>query len=348
MDYEFSSTSVGGAHSVSSGALPFVSLTAKNYQIVSTMGATLPRNKGISLVAPYNVDGNGVTRGGDGAWDIGAYEVSTGLSVSPIAQNAADVDPNVSGMQVYEGTTVQYSGSASAANPITWQWLCSINGGAQTNFQSGAGTVPAINYTYATGTAGKTYVWTLSVSDGTTTSQSQFTVLVEAPPVATTGLSFAATSGIIASPFVSANGYISQPTETGVTNGGSATYTFVITNAGSYVIQALVNAPDSAQNSLYVNIDAQPTDPNMIWQIPITAGFENRIVSWQGTGTWDNPQFVPEVFNLTAGTHQLIVRGREMNTQLQTISILKTVSPPQNLRVLPTVAGSPTFPLVGQ
>jgi len=110
----------------------------------------------------------------------------------------------------------------------------------------------------------------------------------------------------------------------------------------------MVNAPDIAHNSLYVNIDAQPTDPAMIWQIPLTAGMESRIVSWQGAGTWDNPQFVPEVFSLTAGNHQLIIRGREMNTQFGNISILKMVQPPQNLRVLPNVVASPVFPIVGQ
>jgi hypothetical protein len=80
----------------------------------------------------------------------------------------------------------------------------------------------------------------------------------------------------------------------------------------------------------------------------VTVGFQNEIVCWQGAGTYDTPQFVPEVFNLTAGTHQLFIVGREMNTQLQTISILKMVSPPQNLRVLPTIVSAPIFPLVGQ
>ena len=38
------------------------------------------------------------------------------LTVSAVAQNAADVDPNTSGIQVYEGAVVQYSGSPSDAN----------------------------------------------------------------------------------------------------------------------------------------------------------------------------------------------------------------------------------------
>jgi len=73
----------------------------------------------------------------------------------------------------------------------------------------------------------------------------------------------------------------------------------------------------------------------MVWQIPITSGFENRIVNWQGNGTWDNPQFVPKVFNLTGGLHQLIVRGREANTQLDSFALLRVPQPPQNLRIPP-------------
>ena len=43
-------------------------------------------------------------------------------------------------------------------------------------------------------------------------------------------------------PFVLTNGYICQPMDTAAINGVRAAYTFTITNSGSYVIQALVNA----------------------------------------------------------------------------------------------------------
>lgn len=345
MDYEFSSTTVPGAHSINNGTMPFLGMTTNNYHIVSTIGALLPRNKGTALPAPYNIDFDGNTRGADGAWDIGAYEVSTGLSLSPISQNATDVDPNTAGIQVYPGTTVQYSGSATDVNPITWKWMYSVNGGAENTFQSGSGTIPSISYTYGSNTVGNTYVWQLQATDGTNTQTTQLTCSVEALPVAQTGLSFAATSGVITSPMVATNGYVYQPFETGVTNGGTATYTFTITNAGSYVVQALVNAPNDAMNSFYVNIDAMPTDPYMVWQIPLTTGFQNEVVSWQGNGTFATPEFVPEVFNLTAGTHQLIFVGREQNTQMQSIQIIQMVQPPQNLRVVPMVANAPVFPL---
>ena len=82
---------------------------------------------------------------------------------------------------------------------------------------------------------------------------------------------------------------------TGVTNGGQAVFDFSVTNAGSYVVQGLVNAPNTGANSFYVNIDAQPTDPTTIWDIPVTSGFQQRFVSWRGNGTDTNDQLlVPE------------------------------------------------------
>ena len=104
----------------------------------------------------------------------------------------------------------------------------------------------------------------------------------------------------------------------------------------------LVSAPNQSFNSLFVNVDSEPTDPEMIWDIPPTSGFENRIVSWRGSGTYDNSEFVPKVFNLTKGAHQLIIRGREGKVEFQSISVLPNTagspqapSSPQNLRIVP-------------
>src|SRR5206468_10135999 len=80
-------------------------------------------------------------------------------------------------------------------------------------------------------------------------------------------------------------------------------------------------ANDSA-NSLYVNIDAEPTDPTMIWDVPISTATTAQTVSWRGSGTFDHNEFAPKVFSLGAGTHQLIVRGREANCQFGAITIV--------------------------
>ena len=106
------------------------------------------------------------------------------------------------------------------------------------------------------------------------------------------------------------------------------------------MVRALVSASSLTGNSFYVNIDAEPEDPVMSWDInPVTSGFEQRLVSWRGNGTAEANQFVPQVFQLTAGTHQLIIRGREPNTFLQWLSILR-LSARYHAAVAASVAGS--------
>jgi hypothetical protein len=131
------------------------------------------------------------------------------------------------------------------------------------------------------------------------------------------------TSGTVAAPFIITNSYIYQTIQTTVVaDGGRAALNFIITNAGTYAIQAMVNAPETSANSFFLNMDAEPQAPTMIWDIfPCTLGFEPRLVSWRGSGTDTNNQFAPQVFNLSAGAHQLIIRGREANAQLQSMTI---------------------------
>jgi hypothetical protein len=125
---------------------------------------------------------------------------------------------------------------------------------------------------------------------------------------------------VVSAPLVLTNGIISQPEQTELAGGGKAVFNFAITNAGDYVIRALVNAPAEDANSFYVNVDAPPEDPAMIWDIEPTNGFEQRTVSWRGKGDVDSDEFVPKRFNLSAGTHKLIIVGREP-AQLKSISI---------------------------
>jgi len=140
---------------------------------------------------------------------------------------------------------------------------------------------------------------------------------------------------VVSAPFVTTGTYISQASEvTTPSAGGSATYSFIITNGGSYVVQVLVNAPSSAANSLWLNIDAEPQDPTMIWDMPTTTGFQQQTAAWRGTGTYDNNEFVPKIFTLATGPHQLIIRGREANVQLDKVWIFKLPPVPQNLHIV--------------
>lgn len=312
---------------------------ANNFRLAGTDAAA--RDGGLSFNTYFSTDKVGTSRPQGVAWDIGAYEyVSGGTStnlppvVSAISQSAADADPIAAGLQVQAGTTVQLSGSATDPNgdALTWQWIYVVNGGSETVCRSGSGTVTPASYTYPVSSSGSTYTWKLRVNDGQAVSESSLTVGVIAP--AATTLSFAAESGTITAPFVSGGGYIYQPSETTLAASGRAAYSFVLTNAGSYVVQAVANAPGDAANSVFINIDAEPQDPYMVWDMPITTGFTGLLAAWRGNGTFDKNQFVPKVFSLAAGTHQLIIRGREAGVQIQTLSILRVPAPPSNLRVL--------------
>jgi hypothetical protein len=57
---------------------PFVNLNAKDFHIISTVGANYPRNAGTNLSAYFTTDRGGGTFGADGTWDIGAYEYGSG------------------------------------------------------------------------------------------------------------------------------------------------------------------------------------------------------------------------------------------------------------------------------
>ena len=333
------------------GTLTGTATVAAPYSIVSGGSYSLGANQSQTVTVRFSPQTLGpvtntvtFTGGGGMTAHVSGIGINPPPTVSAITQSGSDVDPVTPGLQIYSGTVILYSGSASDPNglPLTWQWIYTVNGGSEVVFQSGTGTVASVSFNYATGTAGNTYIWKLRVSNGIATAESDLTVGVEAPPLPSGTLTFQATSGTITAPFVitsglAGSGYISQAIETGVSNGGQAVYNFTITNAGNYVIQAMVNAANDGANSFYVNIDAQPQDPSMIWDITVTTGFEQQLVSWRGNGTDVSDQFVPQIFNLTAGTHQLIIVGREANAQLQSLSILQLPPTPQNLHI---IAGS--------
>lgn len=325
-----------------SGTLTGSAIVAPPFSIVSGGSYSLAAGQSQTVTVSYsptvmgtNTQSVTFTGAGGGSGAVSGAAVVPPV-VSAIAQSGADVDMNAAGLQIYAGSVVQYSGSASDPNglPLTWQWIYSLNGGPGTVFQSGTGSVAIVSYNYTANTAGNTYVWMLLASNGYSTAESTLTIGVEAPPPATTNLTFQAGNGVITAPFVLTNGYISQSVQSSdPTTGGQAVFTFTVTNAGTYIIQVLVNAPTDANNSVYVNVDAQPTDPTDIWDIPITSGFVQQIVSWRGNGADGNDQFVPAVFSLPAGVHQLIIRGRESNVQLQSLAILYYLAPPQGLHI---------------
>ncbi len=136
------------------------------------------------------------------------------------------------------------------------------------------------------------------------------------------GQSLPASAAVLTAPLVLTNGYFFLAAEQQeVAGGGKAVFNFSVTNAGNYVIETLVSAPDGSSNSFYVNIDAQPEDPEMIWDIDLTAGFEKRVVSWRGGGDSSNDEISPKRFKLEAGAHTLVFVGREPGTLLKSLTI---------------------------
>jgi hypothetical protein len=129
-----------------------------------------------------------------------------------------------------------------------------------------------------------------------------------------------ASAAVVTAPLVLKDGAISQPQQTELPDGGKATFNFTVPKAGNYVIHAEVNAPGEDANSFFVNIDAPPEDPLMIWDFDVTAGFEDRIVSWRGKGEPESDEFKPKVFKLSAGAHKLFIVGREP-AQLKSVSV---------------------------
>jgi hypothetical protein len=314
-------------------ACKFVNAAAGNFRLQA--GSSLI-GKGINLASDASmttIDADGKARPASGAWDVGPYQYATAgpvtnasLSVSPSSLDFGSVTVGATSDLTF---TVQNTGGGTLSGTASVSVPFSIIAGG--TYSLGANQSQTVTVRFSPTAVGSTNrIVTFTGGGGATAIVSGVQV---SPPIPGS-LSFEAEAGSVTAPFVVASGYIYQTSETSVTAGGRAIYNFTITNAGEYVIQATVNAPNDAANSFFVNIDAEPQDPSMIWQIPVTTGFESRIVNAQGNGTFDNPQFDRKIFNLTTGSHQLIIRGREANTQLDRLSLVKLVAPPSNVMVV--------------
>ena len=272
-DYNYANKNLGETHSVNgTGALPFVNYLLRDFHITSAISSTLPRNKGVAIPAvagqTYNTDPDGVIRGTDGTWDIGAYEYGIAGTPSPTPTATAT----------------------------------------------------------ATGTPAPTATATATATATPVSSPS--------PTAGPLGLSFDASAGVITAPFTVNGITVSQAIETlDPTQGGRASYTFAVPTAGDYFLSAMVNCPDEGTNSFFLNIDAEPTVA-MTWHVePLTSGFELRLATWSA---WPvPPDITPQVWTLSAGTHQLIIRGREARALLQHITLGAAPRPPQGLHVAP-------------
>ena len=147
-------------------------------------------------------------------------------------------------------------------------------------------------------------------------------------------LTIEAESGVISAPFAVTNGYVYQPLQTGVTNGGRAVYDFTITNGGRYAIKASVSTPTTSSNSFFVRIDGEPQDPDSVWEFPANTTFTEHIVSCRGNTSPSSHT----VYILSQGPHQLIIRGSGANARLDRLEIVRVPesppAPPGKLRIV--------------
>ncbi|HEY5233520.1 MAG TPA: hypothetical protein VIK35_08315 [Verrucomicrobiae bacterium] len=156
-------------------------------------------------------------------------------------------------------------------------------------------------------------------------AQEAKTNAVAAAGIQPPGQLFLASAAVVTAPIVLTNDYFYLASAASdmaeVADGGKAVFNFTITNAGDYVVETLVNADDESTNSFFVNMDAQPTEPDMIWDIDVTSGFEKRIVNWRGSGDSGTDEFAPKRFKLEPGAHTLVIVGREPGTLLKSLTI---------------------------
>jgi hypothetical protein len=324
-------------------------VTANGHAITKVQfynGATL---LGEATTAPYAFTCSSVAAGiyrltAQAVYDSGSAVASTAASVWVINQ----LPPTIA--------LTAAANNAAFTSPATISLTANVTANGHTitkaQFYNGAtllGEATTVPYAFAWGSVpAGIYSFSAQVvyDSGSTVASASANVTVAAAKPAS-GLTFAADSDTYTAPFVDSNGTLSQPVQTGVTNGGQAIYTFNVTNAGNYLVSAMVIAPSDGENSLYVNIDAEPTDPLMIWDIPICSVLANATVSWRGNGNGDpaSSQYMPEVFALSAGTHQLIIVGRGANTTLGTITI---AAAPPILQIRATVGGSVILSGTGQ
>jgi hypothetical protein len=138
------------------------------------------------------------------------------------------------------------------------------------------------------------------------------------------GLSWESVEAHITFPFLVRQGTVYQQIETDQPAlGGRASFRFNIASPGQYIVAIHVDAPNTASNSFFVNVDDEPNTSDMIWDIEVTQGFEERLVSWRGNGTDLENEYSPKVFELDSGIHELIIIGREGYVRIKEVSIIQ-------------------------
>jgi len=156
--------------------------------------------------------------------------------------------------------------------------------------------------------------------EGVATAQSDFVSNVLNSNGASSAYALELPIGNFQAPFTyDNNGYLWAPAGSGnnfnanANNVGQATYNVNVTNAGTYKLQGEVSAPSNNDNSFYISVD----NGNFFdWHTDLNGGFTSQIVTrTSGKQSID--------FNLSAGNHTVVIRQREDNTKLKSLSFVE-------------------------
>lgn len=307
-DYEFGSTANlagSGTHSIKNGSNPFKNYSGGDYHIVATIGATYPRDKGVALASTYNIDPDGIVRGLDGTWDIGAYEYGG------VADTKPPLIENLSSFSVTStGAAITWT-TDEAANSVVEYGTTTAYGNLATN-----GTVSlAHSITLSNLVSNTVYHFRAKSTDGAgnigTSADFSFTTLIPdttSPTVALNGPSTGATVsnkvsitatasdnvGVVAVAFFVSGSQVNEV----ATSPYSCTWDSVLVTNGIYQIYAQArdaqgNVAWSGTNNVIVNnkIGALPT-PSAYWRFnegsntTVRSSVSTNILTMRSGATW--------------------------------------------------------------
>jgi hypothetical protein len=227
---------------------------------------------------------------------IGNQTLAAGTASAPISFTVGDVETTAANL------VIQTSSSSQTLIPNASLVL------------GGSGANRTLTITPASGQSGSATI-TVSVNDGVANSSTTFTVTVSGstPPASTNMvyLGLEAEEGVLAAPMVvvtntqnKALRYIWSTSK----NQGTARYTINIPQAGIYYIWCKVLAPNYSSDSFFVSVDGQ--------EDVFDAAENSQSSNWRwsrvnGRGAKGVLALDPRTFNLSQGTHTIVIRGRE-------------------------------------
>ena len=108
--------------------------------------------------------------------------------------------------------------------------------------------------------------------------------------------------------------FVSTPAGNGAAGPGSdyAEYTFLVTSAGNYLLEAVVDGPNGGADSFFVTVDDQPVD-GYLWDIPS---------GWISDPLADRGGADPVVLTLAPGEHAVRFHLREGGARLDTLTLV--------------------------